>query len=62
MEINFPPESILFLRNIEPRNNYFKSQLFLNLQKKNVDKDDEPKDQFINGLDDILKCVYVMII
>ena len=54
--INLPPESILFLPNVRPRNNFFNSELIQVLQKKDANKDDEQKDKLIKSLDDILKC------
>ena len=50
--INLPPESILFLPNIRPRNNFFNSELIQVLQKKDANKDDEQKDKLIKSLDD----------
>ena len=53
---NFQTESILLLPGERPRNNYFNSQIFLDLQKKNINENDEPKDRLVKDLEDILLC------
>ena len=54
--INLPSESILLLPNKRRRINYFDSQVFQELQKKNVNENDESKVQLVRDLEDILLC------
>ena len=53
---NLQTESILLLPGERPRNNYFNSRIFLDLQKKNINENDEPKDRLVKDLEDILLC------
>ena len=56
--MNLPTTSILLLPENKPRNaDWFKSQIYHNLQKNNnSNEDNEQNNQFIKELEDILKC------
>ena len=53
---NLPNQSILLLPEKENRKNYFKSVLFLDLQKNENKEEKEEKNKLIKELEDTLKC------
>ena len=55
-KLNLPSESILLFSDKRSKKNYFESQISLDIQKKDVNEDDEPKDPLREGLEDILMC------